>query len=57
MNQFAGVLSDATEAVAAALDTEAKGVPMVVFNPLNIAREDVVEANVTFPAACRRRSA
>jgi alpha-mannosidase len=49
MNQFAGVLTNATEAVAAALDTETKGTPIVVFNPLNIAREDVVDANVTFP--------
>src|SRR5882762_9070332 len=51
MNQFAGVLSNATEAVAAALNTETKGVPVVVFNPLNIAREDVVEATVKFPGA------
>jgi len=49
MNQFANVLNDATGAVAAALDTRAKGIPVVVFNPLNIAREDVVEANVAFP--------
>ncbi len=49
MNQFAGVLSDATEAVSAALNTETKGVPLVVFNPLNIAREDLVEATVHFP--------
>ena len=49
MNQFAGVLTSATEAVAAALNTEAKGLPIVVFNPLNIAREDVVEASVNFP--------
>jgi alpha-mannosidase len=49
MNQFAGVLSNATEAVAAALDTQAKGVPVVVFNPLNIGREDVVEASLDFP--------
>ena len=49
MNQFADVLSDATEAVSAALDTETKGIPVVVFNPLNIAREDVVEAEVNFP--------
>jgi alpha-mannosidase len=48
MNQFAGVLSDATEGVAAALNTETKGVPIVVFNPLNIAREDLVEASVSF---------
>ena len=49
MNQFAGVLSDATEAVSAALNTETTGVPLVVFNPLNIAREDLVEADVAFP--------
>ncbi len=49
MNQFAGVLSDATQAVSAALNTETKGVPLVVFNPLNIAREDLVEASVNFP--------
>ncbi len=48
MNQFAGVLTNATEAVAAALNTETKGIPVVVFNPLNIAREDVVEASVNF---------
>jgi alpha-mannosidase len=51
MNQFAGVLHNATEAVTAALNTEAKGVPLVVFNPLNIAREDVVEASVDLPFA------
>ncbi|MBV9158036.1 MAG: alpha-mannosidase, partial [Acidobacteriaceae bacterium] len=50
MNQFAGVLSSATEAVSAALDTQTKGIPLVVFNPLNIAREDLVEATVNFPA-------
>jgi alpha-mannosidase len=49
MNQFAGVLTNASEAVTATLNTETKGVPIVVFNPLNITREDVVEANVTLP--------
>ena len=49
MNQFAGVLTNATEGVSAALDTQTKGVPIVVFNPLNIAREDLVEATVDFP--------
>jgi alpha-mannosidase len=48
MNQFAGVLENATEGVTAALNTETKGVPIVVFNPLNIAREDLVEAAVDF---------
>jgi len=49
MNQFAGMLTNATEGVASALDTQTKGVPLVVFNPLNVAREDVVEATVDFP--------
>jgi alpha-mannosidase len=49
LNQFAGVLNNATQAVAAALDTGTKGLPVVVFNPLSIAREEVVEASLTFP--------
>ena len=49
MNQFAGVLNNASEAVAAALDTQTKGVPVVIFNPLNISREEVVEASIEFP--------
>ncbi|HKE60427.1 MAG TPA: glycoside hydrolase family 38 C-terminal domain-containing protein [Pyrinomonadaceae bacterium] len=46
MNQFAGVLTSATEAITARLNTQTKGVSIVVYNPLNIAREDVVEASV-----------
>ena len=49
MNQFAGVLSSATEAAASVLDTRAQGLALVVFNPLNIEREDIVEAAVVFP--------
>ena len=48
MNQFAGVFNNATEGVSEALNTETKGVPIVVFNPLNIEREDIVEAQVNF---------
>jgi alpha-mannosidase len=48
-NQFAGVLTDATEAISSGLNTQTKGIPIVVFNPLNIEREDLVEANVAFP--------
>jgi alpha-mannosidase len=49
MNQFAGVLTNATEAVGSALNTQTKGIPLVIFNPLNIAREDIIEASVNFP--------
>jgi alpha-mannosidase len=48
MNQFAGVLTSASEAIASGLDTQAQGTPIVVYNPLNIEREDVVEATVSF---------
>ena len=49
LNQFAGVLTSATEAVASAMNTQATGTSLVVYNPLNIAREDLVEATVDFP--------
>ncbi len=48
MNQFAGILQSATEGVTAALDTQGQGVPVIIFNPLNIDREDVVEAGIDF---------
>lgn len=48
MNQFAAVLSSAAEGVASAMNTEGAGTAIVVYNPLNIDREDVVAANVAF---------
>jgi alpha-mannosidase len=48
MNQFADVLGDATQAVSAALNTATDGTPIVVYNPLDIAREDIVQARVKF---------
>jgi alpha-mannosidase len=49
MNQFAGVMTSAVNGIAAGLDTEAKGQSIVVYNPLNVPREDLVEASLTFP--------
>jgi alpha-mannosidase len=46
MNQFAGVLTSATESIASGMDTRGGDVPVVVYNPLNIPREDVVEARI-----------
>lgn len=51
MNGFAEIVTDSTAAVAATLDTRGEGVPIVVFNPLAAARDDVVEARVTYDAA------
>ncbi|HWZ46413.1 MAG TPA: glycoside hydrolase family 38 C-terminal domain-containing protein [Candidatus Saccharimonadales bacterium] len=50
MNQFAGVLTSATSSVAAGMDTATtvQGTPVVVYNPLNVEREDVVEAELKF---------
>jgi alpha-mannosidase len=50
LNQFSTVLTSATEAIASGLNTQARGTAIVVYNPLNIAREDVVEASVALPA-------
>ncbi|HEX5425107.1 MAG TPA: glycoside hydrolase family 38 C-terminal domain-containing protein [Candidatus Acidoferrales bacterium] len=49
MNQFASVLSSAAEGVSSAMNTEGAGTPIVVYNPLNIDRQDVVTANISFP--------
>lgn len=54
MNQLAGVLTSATEAVASEMDTQTQGAAIVVFNPLNIEREDLVEANVKLPGEAPR---
>ena len=58
MNTFAEILTGAVGAVASGLDTRAPGgttsvssVPLVVYNPLSIAREDVVEATVNLSSS------
>ncbi len=51
LNQFAGVLTSAAAAVLSTLDTNTKGNAIVVYNPLNIEREEIVEANISFPDA------
>ncbi|MBT9331539.1 glycoside hydrolase family 38 C-terminal domain-containing protein [Paracidobacterium acidisoli] len=53
-NQFAAVLTNASAVIASGLDTRTHGVPVVVYNPLNIARQDMVEAAVVFPGGASR---
>lgn len=48
MNQFSGVLTHAVASIASGMDTKTKGQAVLVYNPLSIAREDVVEASVAF---------
>jgi len=51
LNSFASVLEDAVGAVARALDTQVEGEPLVIYNPLSVEREDVVEAEVEVDSA------
>ena len=53
-NEFAGVLGEAAGGVARAMDTRVQGIPLMVYNPLSQARQDVVEATVTFPHGAPR---
>lgn len=48
-NQFAGVLENTAGGVIRGLDTRTGGIPVVIYNPLSIDREDLVEANVELP--------
>lgn len=49
LNLFAGLLESAAGVVTKAMDTRVKGTAVVVYNPIAIAREDLVEAEVNFP--------
>src|SRR5208283_2954577 len=48
MNQFAGVLTSASSAIASGLNSQTEGAAVIVYNPLNVEREDVVEATLSF---------
>ncbi len=49
MNQFASQLESSAGVVIRALDTRTKGKAIVVYNPLAIQREDIVEAVIQYP--------
>jgi alpha-mannosidase len=49
-NELTTVRNDAVGAVCRGLDTRGSNVPLVVYNPLSVEREDVVESSVLFPA-------
>jgi len=48
LNQFADVAESSSAAVLSTLDTTVQGVPVAVYNPLPIEREDAVEATLPF---------
>ena len=49
-NQFASVLTASSDLIARHLDTAVAGVPVVVFNSLNIARQDPVDVRIAWPS-------
>ena len=49
MNIFASVLRSSAGAVIRAMDTRSMGVPVAVYNPVSIEREDVVEVHLSYP--------
>jgi alpha-mannosidase len=49
LNQFSSILSDAVSAVTPVLDTRGKGKTVVVYNPLAMEREEVVESTTSYP--------
>jgi alpha-mannosidase len=49
MNQFSGVLENTAGGVIRGLDTRTNGIPVVIYNPLSIEREDVVSATIELP--------
>ena len=48
LNQFASVLGYGVGGICQALDTQAVGIPVVVYNPLGFARQDITEATVVY---------
>ena len=52
LNGFAAVLENSVGAISRAMDTRVEGQAIVVYNPLEIVREDILEAKVDFPKGC-----
>ena len=48
MNGFSEVLKNAVSSISASMDTRVVGRPVIVYNPVALAREDVVTVELTF---------
>jgi alpha-mannosidase len=51
LNSFATVLTEGLSGICRSLDTQVGGIPLVVFNPLSVDREDPVEAFLSVPSS------
>ena len=49
LNRFSANLEASAGAVIRALDTQGKGISLVVYNPLAVTRKDMVEAEILYP--------
>ncbi|MCE5341222.1 MAG: glycosyl hydrolase-related protein [Planctomycetaceae bacterium] len=52
LNLFSAGLTDSVGAVARTMDTNVDGRAVIVYNPLAIDRQDVVQAELEYPAGC-----
>ena len=52
-NQFASTLAHSAEGVGSAMDTRAKGTPVLVFNPVSARNADIVIVDFPLPDGCR----
>jgi alpha-mannosidase len=51
-NQFASTVEQSAEGIGAAMDTRAKGTPVLVFNPVSTPNADIVTVNFPMPDGC-----
>jgi alpha-mannosidase len=52
LNLFAASLTDSVGAVARTMDTKVDGKAVIVYNPLAIVRQDIVQAQLEYPTGC-----
>ena len=52
LNQFSDVLTNSVESIASKLNTKVDGTPIIIYNPLNIERDDIAEVStLNLPAS------
>lgn len=48
-NQFAGVIESSVSVMASTMDTDVRGIPVVVYNPVSVRNVEAVKMEVTLP--------
>ncbi|MBP5689992.1 MAG: alpha-mannosidase [Bacteroidales bacterium] len=52
-NQFAATVESSAEGIGSAMDTRTKGTPVLVFNPVSAANNDIVTVEFEMPDGCK----